>query len=255
MQVIGIRVQVPGSSSSWEEEEVLYLPLLNCSQLMESELTGSLHVVLEWLNCKHQIPISTTPRPGASGMLWVVSFLRAMPHLMGCWMAATAACSHEEDAWRSAIYFHFSSPPHYCVFLASHLYSHWQSECWGVLLGQGSPCSGQGGGRPGWCPRALAGLCAPASLPCSWGRHSHPVQLGTHCSSYCPAPWCTAPPARKSSPSAASARPCRDGATCASAHWSVSLCCCTEGLGSASQLLVGREGLINGKCVLEFTLN
>lgn len=167
-------MQVPGSSSSWEEEEVLYLPLLNCSQLMESELTGSLHVVLEWLNCKHQIPISTTPRPGASGMLWVVSFLRAMPHLMGCWMAATAACSHEEDAWRSAIYFHFSSPPHYCVFLASHLYSHWQSECWGVLLGQGSPCSGQGGGRPGWCPRALAGLCAPASLPCSWGDTATP---------------------------------------------------------------------------------
>lgn len=124
-----------------------------------------------------------------------------------------------------------------------------------VLLGQGSPCSGQGGGRPGWCPRASAGPHAPAPLPCSWGRHSHPVQLGTHCSSSCPAPWCTAPPARKSPPSAASAQPCRDGATCASAHWSVSLCCCTEGLGSASQVLVGREGLINGKCVLEFTLN
>lgn len=172
MQVIGIRVQVPGSSSSWEEEEVLYLPLLNCSQLMESELTGSLHVVLEWLNCKHQIPISTTPRPGASGMLWVVSFLRAMPHLMGCWMAATAACSHEEDAWRSAVYFHFSSPPHYCVFLASHLYSHWQCERWGGSPGAGEPLQRAGGWEARMVSPMHLHLCpAPGgdtATPCSW---------------------------------------------------------------------------------------
>lgn len=42
---------------------------------MESELTGSLHVVLEWLNCKQQIPINSTPQLGAAGMPWVVSFL------------------------------------------------------------------------------------------------------------------------------------------------------------------------------------
>lgn len=202
-----------------------------------------------------QAPDPHQHHPTASGMLWVVSFLRAMPHLMGCWMAATAACSHEEDAWRSAVYFHFSSPPHYCVFLASHLYSHWQCEHWEGSPGAGEPLQRAGG----WEARMVSPCLGWPPCTCSsallLGRHSHPVQLGTHCSSYCPAPWCTAPPARKSSPSAASAQPCRDGATCASAHWSVSLCCCTEGLGSASQLLVGREGLINGKCVLEFTLN
>lgn len=187
--------------------------------------------------------------PTASGMLWVVSFLRAMPHLMGCWIAGAAACSHEEDAWRSAVYFHFSSPPHYCVFWLPIFTLTGSVSVGGFSWGRGAPAAGRGVGGQDGVPHA------PASLPCSWGRHSHPVQLGTHCGSYCPAPWCTAPPARKSSPSAASARPCRDGATCASAHWSVSLCCCTEGLCSASQLLVCREGLINGKCVLEFTLN
>lgn len=177
MQTIGIRVQVPGSSSSWEEEEVLYLPLLNCSQLMESELTGSLHVVLEWLNCKQQIPISTTPRPGASGMLWVVSFLRAMPHLMGCWMAATAACSHEEDAWRSAIYFHFSSPPHYCVFLASRLYSHWQCERWGGSPGAGEPLQRAGGWEARMVPPCLSWPPCTCSSALLLGETQPPMQL------------------------------------------------------------------------------
>lgn len=163
---------------------------------MESEITGSRHLVLEWLNdSKHRIPINTTPQLAASGMLWVVSFLQAMPLLMGCWITGTAVCSHEEGARRSAIYFHFSSPPHYRVFLASCLCSRWQPEHWEGSSGAGEPLQLAGGGRPGWRPRASAGPRAPAPLPCSWGRHSHPVQLDPHRSSYCPAPWCTALPA------------------------------------------------------------
>ena len=113
MQLIGIRVQVPGSSSlREEEEEVLYLLLLNQSRFMESEINSNLHLVLEWLcESKSCIPINTTVQSAASGILRVTSFLQTMLQLKHipslCWITGTVVgmvCSHKEGGtWRPVL--------------------------------------------------------------------------------------------------------------------------------------------------------
>lgn len=113
MQLIGIRVQVPGSGSLQEdEEEVLYLLLLNQSQFMESEINSNPYLVLEWMcESKGWIPMNITLQSAASGSLWVTSSLQTMLQLKHipslCWITGTVTgivCSHEGGGtWTSVL--------------------------------------------------------------------------------------------------------------------------------------------------------